>query len=132
MHKLRWGDPKYRYGDENIYDVDTDSDYSDSSSEHSGATEWEEAWDEAITTITEEMGCEEEELDDVLGSGWWEMLMMYLNEEIEKEELWDWIDKAKNGSSHEDLRAVIDRLRSTDEEMWERAQAVWDEAVQNL
>ena len=122
MNKLRWGDPSYEYGDEHIFDVETDSssgsDYTtDSSSDaQSNAAEWEEAWDEAVEAICEHLECNSQDLDEELGEGWETMLVSFLDGDISMEDVWDWIGEREEMARQRS--EIVDRVRVGQERVW--------------
>ena len=117
MNKLRWNDPDFKYGDEYIYDVETDSEYSesgsDSGSDTSERSDWEEAWDVAIFTLREDTG--HDDLSIPLGTDWSDIVASYLMGDMSREEIWDIID----GEAEDSRR-------------WERGQESWSSAVNEL
>lgn len=117
MNKLRWDDPCYEYGDEDLYDVDTE----DSGSEYSGdsgsdgsesSLTWQEAWDDMVETLRVDTG--EQDLSIPLGDNWEDIITSYLHGGMESDEVWRMIDER------------------SDDEAWDNGQTAWDQAIQGL
>lgn len=126
MNKLRWRDPYYMYGDENLYDIETDSDYSesesDSGSESGSESEsgsdsgselgdsWSSAWDDVVATLQADSG--HEDLSVVFGERWEDTITSYLNGDMDMNEVFDKIDER--------------------DPSWSDAQDAWDSAWQSI
>ena len=124
MNKLRWDDPDYRYGDENIYEVETESDYTDDGLRYwiGRNSEWGDAWDEVVDILIQDTG--HEDLSVPLGENWTIIVSTYLNGSIDQDGVWDRVDAGRN------LRELIDSIR--DDQAWSRGGDAWEEAVRNI
>lgn len=117
MNKLRWNDPFFEYGDEDLYEVDSESEYSDSGSEGSEGSEessdWQEAWDEVVSTLQEDTG--HDDLSIPLGEDWADIITRYLHGGVSRSDVWDIVDG-----------------ESEDSEAWEAGEIAWDSAVREM